>query len=96
LITNYSATYDDPIRGFPHAWGFPDLLYLLNAILKDVSKRKQVVEKAVSEYGLSQRRACRALKVCRNSVRDIPEKRVDEDAVTVRIIELASNYSRYG
>jgi putative transposase len=45
---------------------------------------------------LSQRRACRALSVCRSSVRYIPIKRQDEDEITARIIELATNYGRYG
>lgn len=49
-----------------------------------------------TEYGLSQRRACRALKVCRNSIRYIPAKRADEDEITTKIIELATNYGRYG
>ena len=48
------------------------------------------------KYGLSQRRACRALNVCRSSVRYIPVKRNDEDEITARIIELATNYGRYG
>ena len=49
-----------------------------------------------TEYGLSQRRACRALRVCRSSIRYIPVKRNDEDEITARIIELATNYGRYG
>lgn len=49
-----------------------------------------------AEYGLSQRRACRALRVCRSSVRYIPVKRTDEDEITAKIIELATNYGRYG
>ncbi len=54
------------------------------------------MEKVRTEYGLSQRRACRALNVCRSSVRYIPVKRSDEDEITARIIELATNYGRYG
>ena len=49
-----------------------------------------------TEYGCSQRRACRALRVCRSSIRYIPVKRNDEDEITARIIELATNYGRYG
>ena len=45
---------------------------------------------------MSQRRACRALSVCRSSIRYIPIKRVDEDEITGKIIDLASNYGRYG
>lgn len=47
-------------------------------------------------YGLSQRRACRALSVCRSSARYKPIKRADEDEITAKVIELASNYGRYG
>lgn len=54
------------------------------------------MEKVQTEYGLSQRRACRALSVCRNSIRYIPVKRSDEGEITARIIELATNYGRYG
>lgn len=49
-----------------------------------------------TEYGCSQRRACRALRVCRSSIRYVPVKRKDEDEITARIIELATNYGRYG
>jgi len=45
---------------------------------------------------LSQRRVCRALKICRSSARYIPIKRTDEDEITAKIIELSSNYGRYG
>ena len=45
---------------------------------------------------MSQRRVCRALSLCRSSVRYIPIKRADEDEITSKIIELASNYGRYG
>ena len=45
---------------------------------------------------MSQRRACRALSVSRSSIRYIPVKRIDEDEITEKIIDLASNYGRYG
>jgi len=51
---------------------------------------------ASQKYGLSQRRACRALSICRSSIRYIPVKREDEDEITTRIIELSCNYGRYG
>jgi putative transposase len=60
------------------------------------AKRKATVEKVVEVYGLSQRRACRALSVCRSSVKYKPIKRADEDEITAKVIELASNYGRYG
>ena len=40
--------------------------------------------------------ACRALSICRNTVSYVPVKRDDEDELTARIIELATNYGRYG
>lgn len=57
------------------------------------AKRKQNVEGTISKYGLSQRRVCRALSTCRSTVRHIP---ADEDILTAKIIELATNYGRYG
>jgi len=45
---------------------------------------------------LPQRRVCRALSICRSSARYIPIKKDDEDEITKRIIELSSNYGRYG
>jgi putative transposase len=45
---------------------------------------------------LSERRACRALKLHRTCVRYQPVKRADEDEITARIIELACDYGRYG
>ena len=36
------------------------------------------------------------MKLCRNSARYIPVIRSDEDGLTARIIELATNYGRYG
>lgn len=54
------------------------------------------MEWAAAQYGLSQRRACRALRVCRSSARYQPVEQLDEDEITTRIIELAVNYGRYG
>lgn len=48
------------------------------------------------KYHLSQRRACRAIQVSQRTVRYIPAKRADEEALRSRIIELACNYGRYG
>lgn len=36
------------------------------------------------------------MNVCRNSVRYVPLIRSDEEGITARIIELATNYGRYG
>ena len=47
-------------------------------------------------YGVSERRACRALGQPRTTQRYKPKRRIDEDAITARIIELACEYGRYG
>lgn len=60
------------------------------------AKRKTAVETICTKYSLSQRRACRALSICRSSARYVPVKKDDEDEITARIIELATNYGRYG
>ena len=44
----------------------------------------------------SERQVCRALSISRSVKRYVPVKRDDEDAVTAAIIELATNYGRYG
>jgi putative transposase len=45
---------------------------------------------------VSERRACRVLGQARNTQRRRPKVRDDEDALTGRIIELATCYGRYG
>jgi putative transposase len=50
----------------------------------------------VKRYELTERRACRALSVCRSSVRYTIVRRHDEDWITTKIIEYACNYGRYG
>lgn len=39
---------------------------------------------------------CRVLNFCRNTVSYVPVKRDDEDELTAKIVELATNYGRYG
>jgi Transposase and inactivated derivatives len=46
--------------------------------------------------GISQRRACRAVGISQRVARYKHVRRVDEDALRSRIIELACNYGRYG
>jgi Transposase and inactivated derivatives len=46
--------------------------------------------------GISQRRACRAVGISQRVARYEHVRRVDEDALRSRIIELACNYGRYG
>jgi transposase InsO family protein len=55
------------------------------------------VERIRRELGVSERRACRALSHPRSTHRRKPSEIRDEDArLTRRIIELASEYGRYG
>ena len=50
----------------------------------------------MKELRVSERRACRVLGQARSTQRRSPKVRDDEDALTRRIIELASCYGRYG
>jgi putative transposase len=54
------------------------------------------VERVKQELRVSERRACRVLGQARSTQRRRPMVRDDEDALTRRIIELASCYGRYG
>jgi putative transposase len=46
--------------------------------------------------GVSERRACRTLGQHRSTQRKVPRGRPDEDRLTADIIELATQYGRYG
>jgi hypothetical protein len=48
------------------------------------------------EQGLSERRACRLVKQPRGTQRYQLTQREDEDRLTRAIVELASQYGRYG
>lgn len=50
----------------------------------------------VEQFGISQRRACRVLGQYRSTQRKAPKTREDEAALTADIIELATQYGRYG
>ena len=54
------------------------------------------MERAKQEYGLSERRACRLLGQWRGTQRYETIRRADEDELTAAVIELASQYGRYG
>jgi transposase InsO family protein len=54
------------------------------------------VEHACRELGVSERRACRVLKQARSTQRRPREVPDDEEPLTRRIVELASEYGRYG
>lgn len=55
-----------------------------------------MVEHVSSELHVSQRRACRVLDQARSTQRRRVEVRNDEDALTGKIVQLASCYGRYG
>ena len=50
----------------------------------------------MTELGISERRACRALGQYRSTQRKNPTTPDDEAALTADIIELARQYGRYG
>ena len=54
------------------------------------------MERVIKELRVSERRACRVLGQARNTQRRRPKVRDDEDALTKRIIQLATCYGRYG
>ena len=51
---------------------------------------------AKAKYGISQRRACRAIRQYRSTQRYEVKKLPDEDSLTARIINLVAQYGRYG
>jgi transposase InsO family protein len=55
-----------------------------------------MVARVMKELRVSERRACRVLGQARSTQRRRPKVRDDGDALTRRIIELASCYGRYG
>ena len=54
------------------------------------------MERVVEELGVSERRACRVLGQHRSTQRKIPRRPDDEAVLTAEIIDLASQYGRYG
>ena len=58
--------------------------------------RRRVAVDHAQEQGLSERRACRLVDQPRGTQRYRPTQREDEDALTRAVIELASQYGRYG
>ena len=59
-------------------------------------RRRCAVEHARQQHRLSERHACRLLGQWRGTQRYITTQRDDEDALTRAIIQLASQYGRYG
>jgi len=64
--------------------------------LTSPAKRREAVDRVVSELSVSERRACQVLSQPRSVHRREPIWRDDEDELTKRIIVLASAYGRYG
>ena len=59
-------------------------------------RRRCAVEHAREQHRLSERRACRLLGQWRGTQRYITTQRDDEDGLTRAIVQLASQYGRYG
>ena len=64
--------------------------------MSPVKRREAVRHIRLVFNGLSERRACRVIGQARATQRRRPKVRSDEDALTGRIIELASTFGRYG
>jgi putative transposase len=60
------------------------------------SRRRQCIDHVRQTLGVSERRACRTLGQHRSTQRKVPRGRPDEDRLTDDIIELATQYGRYG
>ncbi|MDU8944338.1 IS3 family transposase [Ovoidimarina sediminis] len=60
------------------------------------SRRRQCIDRVRQTLGVSERRACRTLGQHRSTQRKVPRGRPDEDRLTADIIELATQYGRYG
>jgi transposase InsO family protein len=58
--------------------------------------RRQLVEHVQQRLGVSERRACRVLKQARATQRLASQSVEDEVRLTARVVELASQYGRYG
>ena len=59
-------------------------------------RRCQAVEQVQQELGVSERRACRVIGQPRSTQRYNQQTVDDEELLTKRMVELASEYSRYG
>ena len=60
------------------------------------ARRRQCIDHAVIKFGVSERLACRVLGQHRSTQRKVPRGRVDDVALTADIVELATQYGRYG
>lgn len=64
-------------------------------LLLSPERRRRAVSRAC-EHGMSERRACFLMGQPRGTQRNRPTQREDEDRLTQAIIQLASQYGRYG
>ena len=60
------------------------------------TRRREAVGQVQRQLGVSERRACRVLGQPRSTQRYPKRQLVDEASLTARVIELASEYGRYG
>jgi len=59
-------------------------------------RRRKAVDHVRAKLGVSERKACRILRQPRSTQRYSPKSANDEEPLTRRIIELATEYGRYG
>ena len=64
--------------------------------LRSPARRRRCVEVVGDRYGISKRRACRALEQPRSTQRYTATVADDEEALTMAVVRLASRYGRYG
>ena len=60
------------------------------------ARRRQAVEQVQQELDVSERRACRVIGQPRSTQRYSKRPADDEELLTKRVVELASEYGRYG
>jgi len=61
------------------------------------NRRRRCIDHTVRKFGVSERLACRILGQHRSTQRKVPQGRADDAAaLTADIIELATQYGRYG
>ena len=60
------------------------------------ARRRRCIDHTVRKFGVSERLACRVLGQHRSTQRKAPKGRADDAALTADIIELATQYGRYG
>ena len=59
-------------------------------------RRRQAVNAVQEIFQVSERKVCRALEQPRSTQRYVSRRPNDEDSLTLRVVELAGQYGRYG